>query len=119
MRRTFATTTVLLAIAVSMSSGQEATTNKLIGTWVRVKGGGGTPGSSMELAKDGKIICRPIFDGKQAKFEGTYAVKGDAITIVMKIDGREGKEVYKIGKLTPTELHIAYPNGIVEEYKRK
>ena len=83
---------------------------KLVGTWTLVKTDSKkAPPEGLEvkvqLTKDGKLNATVTFDGKTQKLSGTYTVKGDQWTTVLKgPDGKEKKETVTITELTAKKL---------------
>jgi len=63
---------------------------KLVGKWELTKSSDkdDPKGATVIFEKDGKVSITADFEGKQEKFSGTYAVKGDKLTV--KINPPEG-----------------------------
>jgi uncharacterized protein (TIGR03066 family) len=69
---------------------------KLVGTWTFVKSDSRNPppeGASIKVtfSKDGKMTMAIVHMGKELTASGTYSVKGDKLTTVVK--GPDNKEV--------------------------
>ena|SRR5436305_5891353 len=58
----------------------------------------------MEFLKDGKLVVVRTTDEKESKFDGTYTVEGNKLTLVLKADGKDQTDTRTISKLTDTEL---------------
>jgi uncharacterized protein (TIGR03066 family) len=104
---------LLLAVATAGLAGEKGKIDKskLIGAWTFVKTSdkkeGPPPGASLtvEFTKDGKVNVTAKLEDKTHKVSGTYEVKGDTLTTVMKGPmGKEKKETGTIAELTDKKL---------------
>ena len=106
----FALLGVLVLVIGSAASAREEKTkidkSKLIGTWTLVKTNSkNTPPEGadikVEFTKDGKLNLSIKVEEKSVKINGTYTIKGDQMTTVMKgPGGKEKKETVTITELT-------------------
>ena len=63
-----------------------ANQQRLVGTWAFVSGGGGWTGTTVTFAGDGNMKTASRWGGKTYESEGTYAVKGDTIEMLVADD---------------------------------
>src|SRR5262249_5358453 len=91
-----------LALILSASAEEkDSNKEKIIGTWEIVKSEGGVPpGTTLEFTKDGKLTIKVKVDDKTVTVSGTYAIDGDKLKTVVKIDDKEMKETMTIKTLT-------------------
>ena len=102
---------LVLVIGNSAAAEEKAKIDKakLVGTWTFVKTDSkkAPEGFEMklELTKDGKVNATVTVGEKSAKLSGTYTVKGDQWTTVIKgPGGKEKKETVTITVLTEKKL---------------
>jgi uncharacterized protein (TIGR03066 family) len=103
---------LLLAVASVGVAQKESKIDKakLVGTWTFVKTDakdGPPPGSvvKLEFTKDGKVNLSFTLKDKTQKASGTYTVKGDELTTVLKEPGdREKTDKVTIKELTDKKL---------------
>jgi uncharacterized protein (TIGR03066 family) len=100
---------------------------KLVGTWTFVKTtskDAPPPGAALkvEFTKDGKVNATFTFKGKTNKATGTYTLKGDQLTTVMKgPGGKKKEETVTIKELTDKRLVTAEKEGgktVTTEFKK-
>jgi|SRR4051812_35893745 len=93
---------------------------KAVGLWEVSKGESLPAASTLELTKDGRLTLVVKRGGQPLRVEGTYKVKGDAMTVKMKgPDGGEHEETMKITKLTDDELVTLDDQKKTDTFKRK
>lgn len=116
---------VAALLATSLVAAQDddkvgkANKEKLIGLWECVKGSNVPKGSLLHFAKDGKLRITIKAD-QTLNIEGQYAVTGDTLHIIHKLDGvKETKDSAKLKKLTDKELVMVDKDGKEDEYKKK
>jgi uncharacterized protein (TIGR03066 family) len=119
-----AVSAVVLGLAVVVFAGaakaEDDNAKKLIGVWVVDKSSGDLPpGSSVEFTKDGKLAAVVKADGKEIKFEGTYKLEKDKITVKLKVENETIEETVTIKKLTDEELEIEDKDKKVDTFKKK
>jgi uncharacterized protein (TIGR03066 family) len=83
---------------------------KLVGKWEPKEK---SKGRSMvlEYAKDGKLTLTVTIDGMETKFEATYKLDGNKLTVTKKVGDKEQDQTRTITKLTDTELVTADDKG--------
>jgi uncharacterized protein (TIGR03066 family) len=100
---------------------------KLVGIWTFVKTtskAAPPPGATMKVTftKDGKITVAMAANDKTMKMEGTYTLKGDQLTTVMKgPGGKETKETVTVQELTDKRFVTAEKEGgktVTTEFKK-
>ncbi len=98
----------------------EENQDKLLGTWVTVKGDAGSlpVGSRIEFLPGGKSRTIRKADGKELALEGTYSVAGNKVTLSRKVGNDELQTALTIKKVTAEEL-VLEREGKTFELKRK
>jgi uncharacterized protein (TIGR03066 family) len=100
---------------------------KLVGTWTFVKTNSkhAPPADAVikaEFTKDGKVTVTFTVKDKTLKMSGTYTVKGDQLTTVMKgPDGQDKKEIATIKELTDKKFVQVEKEGdkiVTTEFKK-
>lgn len=114
----------LLATSLGTAQGQDkvgkANKEKLLGLWECVKSANVPKGTLLNFAKDGKLRITLKTDGQTLNVEGQYAVDGNTLHIIHKLDGvKDTKDSAKIKKLTDKELVIVDKDSKEDEYKKK
>src|SRR5262245_66326919 len=75
--------------------------NKLIGTWALEKTEKDIKvGIKMEFTKDDKLNVTLTIGGNDIKVNGTYKLKGDKLTVIMKEKRKEKQDYHKVRELT-------------------
>ena len=59
---------------------------------------------AIQFTKDGRVTVVVTVDGKESKFEGTYKVDGNRVTVTAKADDQEQTMTRTVAKLTDDEL---------------
>lgn len=89
---------VLLTTGVSLGEDKKIDAKKLVGKWESKPDA--KEKFKIEFTKDGKLTLM----AEAMKFEGTYKLDGNKITVVLKIGDEEKKMSRTISKLTDTEI---------------
>jgi uncharacterized protein (TIGR03066 family) len=114
---------VVSCLALVLSASAEEKTNnkeKIVGTWELVKSEGGVPpGTTLEFTKDGKLTIKVKVEDKSITVSGTYAIDGDKLKTVVKIDDKETKETMTIKTLTDKSLVTLNEKKETDEFKKK
>jgi uncharacterized protein (TIGR03066 family) len=99
---------------------EKADAKKLVGTWELTKSGGDLPvGATVEFTKDGKLNVAVKADGQEMKFDGTYTLKDDKLTVKLKVGDMSVEETATVKKLTDDALVIEDKDKKTDEFKKK
>jgi uncharacterized protein (TIGR03066 family) len=99
---------------------QDDNARKAVGLWEVTEGESLDPGSTLELAKDGKLKLVAKRGEQSVTLEGTYKVTGKDFYMKVKLpNGDEHEETMKITKLTDKELVTFDDNKKTDTFKRK
>lgn len=91
---------------------------KLVGRWQGEAGAVLTEGV-LEFTKDGKFVSAGVVNKKPFRYEGTYKVDGDKLTVVTTVEGRKDESTLTVVTLTDAELVTADPRfGTKNRYAR-
>lgn len=105
-------------LAVSAQAGSD-TVKKLLGVWEMSKADKLLPGATVEFANDGKFFMRAKIGDKELKMDGTFEVKDNVITTMVKDPtGQAQTTKMKIKTLNDKILAVESDTGQVEEYKK-
>src|SRR5262249_20192350 len=78
---------VCVVVFAGTAKAQDDNEKKLLGTWIIDKSGSDLPsGSTIEFAKDGKLNVVIKDAGGDMKFDGTYKVEKDKISVKLKVN---------------------------------
>jgi uncharacterized protein (TIGR03066 family) len=92
-----------LSLSADDKKDEKIDAKKLIGKWEpKDKKEGMT--LVIEFLKDGKVTISASGNGKDVKFDGTYKVDGNKLTMTMKFGEKEQDLVRTVTKLTDTDL---------------
>ena len=94
---------------------------KIVGKWEITKAGGDVgPGSTLEFAKDGKLVL-VIKDGNEKReVKGSYKITKDKLTITLKTgDDESFDQTLTIKKLTGDDMELEDMNNGVDVLKKK
>jgi len=94
---------------------------KIVGKWEITKAGGDVgPGSTLEFAKDGKLVLA-IKDGNEKReLKGSYKLAKDKLTITLKTDENESfDQTLTIKKLTDDDMELEDVNNMTDVLKKK
>lgn len=72
----------------------------------------------LEFTKDGKLHVAVDAKGKDLKFDGTYKLEADKLSIKVNFGGKEAERSMKVKKLTDDELVTEDEKGKSETLKR-
>ncbi|HWG47047.1 MAG TPA: lipocalin family protein [Gemmataceae bacterium] len=112
----------LVALTSVAAAADEKAGNKekIVGEWIVTKTAGGLPPKAMvHFAKDGKLKISAKLGDKELTIQGTYSVKADKLTIVMKEGEKEHKETMTIKTLTGKKLVTVDAKGKEDEFEKK
>jgi uncharacterized protein (TIGR03066 family) len=113
----------LAALASAASADEKKATNKekIVGIWAVTKSAGGLPPkANLEFTKDGKLKISIKIEDKSLTIDGTYEVKDDKLTVIMKAPGgKEQKETMTIKSLTDKKLVTVDTKGKEDEFEKK
>jgi uncharacterized protein (TIGR03066 family) len=126
-RAAFGAGVIVLAAVTLAAAGEEVQTaeksieeSKLVGVWelTKVEGQQLAPHWRIEFSKEGKHRMTSKRDDKEYKVEGTYALKGDKLTLTVVVDGKtSGTQTMTIQTLTD-EVLVLLDNNKKMEFKR-
>ena len=68
----------------------------------------------MVFAKDGKLTVSHVADGKEVKYDGSYKLAGNKLTVTMKAGDKERTDTRIVTKLTDTEMVSTDDKGAKE-----
>ncbi|MBA4063700.1 MAG: hypothetical protein C0501_08305 [Isosphaera sp.] len=109
---------VLVAAAAGTAAPEDA--KKLVGVWELTKSGGDLPvGATVEFTKDGKLNVAVKADGQEMKFDGTYTLKDDKLTVKLKVGDTSIEETATVKKLTDDALEIEDKDKKIDVFKKK
>lgn len=114
--RTLIGAAVILAFA-GFAAGQDkdkVDVKKLMGKWEPKEGK-----VVIEFADKGKLIITADEGGKSEKFEGTYKLDGNKLSIAITIAGSDQKETLTVKELTDEKLVTRDSKDMEEILKRK
>jgi uncharacterized protein (TIGR03066 family) len=105
---------LLAGASAALAAEDKIDKDKLVGTWTLAKTTAtGTdappPGAVIKVTftRDGKVTTAMTFKDKTQQQEGSYTVKGDQLTTVLKgPGGREQKDTVTIKEVTGTKLVV-------------
>lgn len=113
----------LAALASTASADEKKATSKdkIVGVWTVTKSAGGLPPkATLEFTKDGKLKISIKVEDKSVSIDGTYEVKDDKLTVLLKAPGgKEQKETMTIKSLTDTKLVTVDSKGKEDEFEKK
>jgi len=111
---------VVLGTAMAAVAGSDNAKN-LVGVWEQTKGIGNAK-QTFEFTKDGKLKITAKTGDKTVILDGTYKLKDDTLTTVVKQGDKDYESTAKIVKLDEKVLHIQEFKGDkkreVDEFKR-
>jgi len=120
--KALATSMIALAFACLTGSlaraDEKIDKDKLIGTWKIVKADDAPIGATGEFTKDGKLIVVIEENGNKVSMQGTYALEGNKITIVLKKGDKDDKDTATIKSLSADKLVIENKNGKTVEFEK-
>jgi len=113
-----------LGVAVLVFAGtaqaQDDNAKKIVGSWELTKAGGDLPvGSIVEFTKDGKLTAVVKADGQEIKFEGTFKVEKEKLTVKLKVGDQNVEETVTIKKLTEDALELEDKDKKTDTFKKK
>jgi uncharacterized protein (TIGR03066 family) len=109
-----------LAVLALAGSARADDAAKLVGKWEVTKSTGETPmGAVVEFTRDGKLTATVSFDGKQIKFDGTYELKKDKLSVKLVHGEEKVNEVFTVKKLTDDEMELEDKDSKVDTLKKK
>ena len=107
--------------AVADEKDKDDHAKKIVGKWEITKAGGDVgPGSTLEFAKDGKLVL-VIKDGNEKReIKGSYKISKDKLTITLKTgDDESFDQTLTIKKLTADDMELEDMNNGVDVLKKK
>jgi uncharacterized protein (TIGR03066 family) len=110
---------LLLLTPITLLGEDKLDGKQLIGKWQADKAPDGMDKLVIEYMKEGKLAVEVEGEGVKAKFDGTYALEGNKLTIKIIINGNEKPQKRKIIKLTDSALVIGNEDNSNEERKYK
>jgi len=113
MRTGLGAVVVALAAAAGGPAGDKDTpvdARKLVGKWEPKEPKKGEK-VQIEFTKDGKLAITSAVEGKTEKYEGTYAVSGNKLSITMKIKDADVKDTVTVLRLTDDEMDTVDGKG--------
>ena len=92
----------------------------IVGLWEITKAGGDVQaGSTIDFAKDGKLVMVAKDGDTTQKVEGTYKVAKDKLTITLKVGDESLEQVLTIKKLKDKDMELEDKGGGIDVLKRK
>jgi len=94
---------------------------KIVGKWEITKAGGDVgPGSTLDFARDGKLVLVIKEGDKSRTLKGSYKLAKDKVTITLMADETESfDQTLTIKKLTDDAMELVDENEGVDVLKRK
>ena len=95
---------------------------KLVGKWelTRSTDKDAPKGAVVEFTKDNKVVVSFSAGGKEEKFEGTYRVNGDKLSVKLNDpESKDKEETDTIQTLTDDKFVLVDKNGKENEFTRK
>jgi uncharacterized protein (TIGR03066 family) len=89
-----------------------------VGKWEAEKKPDGVDKIVVEFTKDEKVHLTIDAQGQTNKIEGTYKLKGDKLTVKIKVNDQEQEQERTIVKLTENELVTKGDDGEERKYKK-
>jgi len=89
-----------------------------VGKWEAEKKPDGVDKIVVEFTKDEKVHLAIDAQGQTNKIEGTYKLKGDKLTVKIKVNDQEQEQERTIVKLTEKELVTKGDDGEERKYKK-
>jgi uncharacterized protein (TIGR03066 family) len=92
----------------------------IVGLWEITKAGGDVgAGSTLQFAKDGKVVLVVKSDDGDVKREGTYKIEKDKLTVTLKAGDDDFDQVLTIKKLKDDDMELEDKDGGIDVLKRK
>ncbi len=108
---------VMVAFAGNVKAEEKA--KNIVGVWTLTKAGGNLPeGSTVEFAKDGKLVVVVKAD-KEIKLEGTYKLEKDKLVVKIKIGDESKEETLTVKKLTADTLETEDKDKKADTFTKK
>jgi uncharacterized protein (TIGR03066 family) len=99
---------------------QDDNAKKIVGVWELTKAGGELPkGSTVEFARGDKLVVVAKIENSEMKFEGTYKIEKDKLTVKLKIGEMDVEETVTVKKLTDDTLEIEDKDKKVDVFTKK
>jgi uncharacterized protein (TIGR03066 family) len=94
---------------------------KIVGKWEITKAGGQVgPGSTLDFAKDGKIVIVVKEEKESKTIKGTYKIAKDKLTITLTDEANTSfDQTLTIKKLTDDAMELEDENQMLDVLKRK
>jgi uncharacterized protein (TIGR03066 family) len=94
---------------------------KIVGKWEITKAGGDVgPGSTLDFAKDGKLVLLIKEDDGKREVKGSYKLTKDKLTVTLKVGEDESfDQTLTIKKLTDDALELEDENKMTDVLKKK
>jgi uncharacterized protein (TIGR03066 family) len=95
---------------------------RLVGKWelTRSTDKGAPQGAVVEFTKDNKVLIAITTGGKQDKYDGTYRVNGDKLSVKLNDpESKDKEDTDTIRTLTDDKLVLIDSNGKENEFTRK
>ena len=114
---------LVLGVAMTMCAGtaraQDDSAKKIVGLWEFTKSDSMIPaGSTLEFTKDFKLTFVVKDGAKEEKYEGTYKIDKDKLTVKLNLEG-EKEETVTVKKLTDDALEVVDKDKKVDILKKK
>jgi uncharacterized protein (TIGR03066 family) len=91
----------------------------IVGKWEITKAGGGAPaGTTIDFAKDKKVVMVLKVENDKVTVNGTYAVEKDKLTVKFKAGEKTVEETLTIKKLTAEAMELEDEKGGIDVLKK-
>ena len=109
------------AAADEKDKGKDDHAKKIIGKWEITKAGGDVgAGSTLDFAKDGKLVLVIKEGNEKRELKGSYKVAKDKLTITLKTGEDESfDQTLTIKKLTADDMELEDVNNMTDVLKKK
>ncbi len=99
---------------------QDDNAKKIVGTWVLDKAGGDLPaGSTLQFTDKGQLNVVVKDASGDIKFDGSYKIAKDKISVKLKVNDQTIEETVTIKKLTDDALEVEDKDKKVDTFKKK
>jgi uncharacterized protein (TIGR03066 family) len=114
----------VLGVAMAMCAGtaraQDDNGKKIVGVWEVTKSASMIPiGSTLEFTKDNKLTLIIKDGASETKYDGTYKIEKEKLSVKISLDGQTNEETVTVKKLTDDALEVEDKDKKVDVFKKK